>query len=114
MTDAGAIEHFLHAQVDAWNAGDKAAFLGAYRQAAPNGLEIEYVGKPAADGWPQLEAMWEHQPRIRIEVLKTVINGAEAACHHHNKVIGTDGGTHTIEIYRFEGGRLSARYFVGR
>ncbi len=110
-----AIARFLHAQVDAWNGGDRQAFFDAYRAAAPRGLQIEYVGKaPAADGWPVLEAMWAQQSaKIAIEEALQVVNGSEAACHNRNKVRGTAVAIETIEVYRFDdAGRLSVRYFV--
>jgi hypothetical protein len=113
--DADTIRRFLHAQVACWNAGDKAAFLAAYRGAAPGGLSIEYVGRPASDGWPVLEAMWNQQnAAIAIEEVAAIVNGVEAACHNRNRVKGTDRVIETIESYRFEeGGRLFVRYFVG-
>jgi hypothetical protein len=82
-----SIERFIHAQVKAWNAGDREAFLGAYREAAPNGLQIEYVGRPNADGWSILEGMWAQQ-NAKIEIIET------------------------IELYRFDAGRLQVRYFI--
>ena len=111
--DKAAIEHFLHAQVGAWNAGDKEAFLGAYREVAPKGLQIEYVGRPAADGWPVLEGMWAQQSaKIEIEEVTAIVNGNEAACHNRNKVRGTTMAIETIELYRFDEGRLHVRYFI--
>lgn len=112
--DAASIEHFLHAQVEAWNAGDKAAFFDAYRAAAPAGLRIEYVGRgPATDGWPVLEGMWAQQSaKIEIEEVTLIVNGTEAAAHNRNKVRGTDLAIETVELYRFEAGCLSVRYFV--
>ncbi len=110
----GVVERFLHGQVACWNAGDKEGFLAHYRAMAPRGLTIEYVGQPARDGWPVLEAMWEAQAsRIAIEVQATVISGDEAACHHRNRVIGTGAAIPTIELYRFGDGTLSVRYFIG-
>lgn len=112
--DKQTIEDFAHAQVKAWNAGDKAGFLAAYRKVAPKGLLIEYVGRgPAADGWPVLEGMWMQQSaKIEIEEVALVINGNEAACHNRNKVRGTAMAIETIELYRFDDGQLSVRYFV--
>ena len=114
--DAEAIRHFLPAQVACWNAGDKAGFLSAYREAAPGGLSIEYVGRPASDGWPVLEAMWERQnAAIAIEEVALIVSGNEAACHNRNLVKGTGREIRTIELYRFgEDGRLSVRYFIGQ
>ena len=107
------IESFLHGQIAAWNAGDKEAFFGCYRAAAPRGLTIDYVGKPPRDGWEILETMWAEQiDKIEIEVIKTVINGVEAACHHYNNVRGTDMTIETIETYSFDDGRLAIRYFI--
>ncbi|MDB5930764.1 MAG: hypothetical protein JWR60_2471 [Polaromonas sp.] len=107
------IEHFLHAQVKAWNAGDKEGFFAAYAQAAPQGLQIEHVGRPMADGWPVLEGMWAQQSaRIEIEEVLMVINGKEAACHNRNKVRGTAMAIETIEFYSFDAGRVVVRYFI--
>ena len=111
--DADAIRRFIHTQVACWNAGDKAGFLSAYREAAPAGLIIEYVGRPAADGWPVLDAMWAQQSaKIEIEEVLLAINGSDAAAHNRNKVRGTAAVIDTIEIYHFDEGRLSVRYFV--
>jgi len=107
------VEQFLHAQVKAWNDGDKGAFFGAYSAVAPSGLQIEYVGRPAADGWPILEAMWAKQrPKIEIEEVTAIINGNEAACHNRNRVRGTENAIETIELYQFDSGRLLVRYFI--
>jgi hypothetical protein len=111
---ADAIRRFLHAQVACWNAGDKAGFLDAYREAAPRGLLIEYVGRPAADGWAVLEAMWERQnAAVEIEEAVLIVNGDEAACHNRNRLRDGDRVIDTIELYRFErDGRLLVRYFI--
>lgn len=107
------IEHFLHAQVKAWNAGDKAGFFDAYAQAAPNGLQIEYVGRPVSDGWPVLEGMWAQQSaKIEIEEVLMIVNGNEAACHNRNKVRGAAMVIETIELYSFDAGRVVVRYFI--
>jgi hypothetical protein len=108
-----AIHEFLHAQLHAWNAGDKVAFFDEYRAMAPNGLQIEYVGRPATDGWPVLDNMWAQQnAKIEIQEVFTVINGNEAACHNRNTVRGTATAIETIELYRFDAGRLLVRYFI--
>ena len=108
-----AIEQFLHAQAKAWNDGDKSGFFAAYSAAAPGGLQIEYVGRPAAEGWPVLEAMWAQQnAKIQIEEVALIVNGNEAACHNRNWVRGSDNWIETIELYRFDSGRLQVRYFI--
>jgi hypothetical protein len=107
------IEEFLHAQAKAWNDGDKDAFFGAYSAVAPGGLQIEYVGRPAVDGWPVLEAMWaQHNAKIEIEEVAAIINGNEAACHNRNRMRGTATAIETIELYRFDSGHLQVRYFI--
>jgi len=112
--DTSTIEHFLHAQVQAWNRGDKEGFFAAYRAAAPEGLQIEYVGRgPAGEGWPVLEGMWAQQSaKIEIEEVALIITGNEAACHNRNKVRGSSLAIETIELYRFDQGKLTVRYFV--
>lgn len=113
IPDQKAIEHFLHGQVQCWNSGDKEGFFAHYHKVASKGLSIEYVGQPERDAWQVLEGMWtQQQPRIRIEVKLTVIKGEEAACHHRNAFVGAEGGIETIELYRFEDGLLSVRYFI--
>jgi hypothetical protein len=107
------IEQFLHAQAKAWNDGDKEAFFSAYSVAAPSGIEIEYVGWPIGDGWPILESMWAQQnAKIQIEAVATIINSNEAACHNRNWVRGTQTWIETIELYRFDSGRLQVRFFI--
>lgn len=114
-----AIARFLHGQVACWNAKDRDGFFAHYRAVAPNGLTIEYPGEyagqpPHGDAWQALDAMWTSQSaRIDIEVVATIVNGREAACHHRNRLIGGDGAIPTIELYRFGSGTLSVRYFIG-
>ena len=107
------IERFLHGQLNAWNAHDHAAFFGFYRQFAPNGLTIEYVGKPPRDPWEILETMWtDHNAGMRLEAVKAVINGHEAACHHRNHIEAAGVVIETMELYDFGDGTLSIRYFI--
>lgn len=108
------IDIFLHTQVACWNAGDKDGFFAAYRIAAKGGLTVEYVGRPAADGWAVLEQMWARQSgAVRIEVVQSIVNGREAACHHRNHVQARGTAIETIELYRFdEDGALAVRYFI--
>ncbi len=112
--DADAILRFMKGQVAAWNAHDKAAFMACYREAAPKGLEIEYVGRAEqADGWFVIEEMYDkHNAQIRLEVDVTILNGSEVAVHHRNCIVGTDMVIHSIETYRFDAGRLCVRYFL--
>ncbi len=113
--DPATITAFLHAQAAAWNAGDREAFLAAYRAAAPGGLTIEYVGRSGpADGWPILEHMWAQQAaKIEIEEAALIVNGREAATHMRNKVRGTALVIETVETYRFgTDGSLAVRYFI--
>jgi ketosteroid isomerase-like protein len=113
--DASTIRHFLHAQVQAWNAGDKQAFFDAYKSVSTGGLQIEYVGRgPASDGWPVLEGMWSQQSaKIEIEEVELIVNGNEAACHNRNKLRGTTMAIETMELYRFDdAGSLLVRYFI--
>jgi len=111
--DKAAIEQFLHIQTKAWNDGDKEVFFAAYEAAAPSGLQIEYVGQPAAEGWPILEAMWARQNgKIQVEAVATIVNANEAACHNRNWIRGTQNWIETMELYRFDSGHLTVRYFI--
>jgi len=110
-----AFELFLDAQIQAWNDGDQSGFFSAYRVVAPGGIQIEYVGRAAADGWPILEGMWAQQSaKIRIEKIAAIVNGNEAACYNRNCIRGTGDWIETIELYRFDSGQLHIRYFINQ
>ncbi len=53
--DKTTIEHFLHAQVRAWNAGDKEGFFAAYRSVAPraykSSMSVEVLRPKAGRSW---------------------------------------------------------------
>ncbi|TKA89686.1 nuclear transport factor 2 family protein [Halopseudomonas bauzanensis] len=111
--DNKAIESFLHGQIECWNSGDREGFFKHYRAVAANGLDIEYLGRPVMDGFPILENMWDQQnSKFALEVEVTIIAGNEAACHHKNVMRDGSGVIETIELYKFEGGRTSVRYFI--
>ena len=111
--DNSSIEKLIHAQARAWNNADKGAFLEAYRSVAPKGLEIEYVGRPVADGWPVLEAMWDQQnSKVQVEAIVSIVNAGEAACHNRNWIRGSQNWIDTIELFRFDSGRLKVLYFI--
>ena len=60
-----------------------------------------------------LEGMWAQQSaKIEIEEVALIINGNEAACHNRNKVRGSSLAIETVELYRFDNGTLTVRYFV--
>jgi hypothetical protein len=107
------IERFLHGQVEAWNAHDKAAFFGLYKAFTPKGLTIDYVGQAPRDAWAILDDMWAKQnDKVEIEVVNVIVNGTEAACHHRNHVTAAGFTTETIELYAFGEDELSVRYFI--
>lgn len=114
MSGDHPIARFLHGQVQCWNTGDQDGFFQHYQRVAAQGLTLEYVGRPLiTDGWAALRGMWaQQQPQIEVEVVVAMINGNEAACHHLNHRRDGSGAVHTLELYRFEPGRLSVRYFI--
>ena len=60
-----------------------------------------------------LEGMWAQQSaKIEIEEVALIVNGNEAACHNRNKVRGSTLAIETIELYSFDNGKLTVRYFV--
>lgn len=111
--DASAIESFLHGQVECWNLGDREGFFNHYRSVSPNGLVIEYVGRPAMDGFAVLEGMWEQQNgEFYVDVEEAIICANEAACRHNNIKRQGAGVIKTIELYKFENGKTTVRYFI--
>ncbi|NIB44076.1 nuclear transport factor 2 family protein [Pseudomaricurvus alkylphenolicus] len=112
MNNTKSLEFFLHRQVECWNNSDKAGFLQCYKDIAPNGLSIEYVGQPSQDPWLMLEGMWREQPNVRIDVVACVVCGNESASHHNNVRNNDNPGTRTLEFYTLKDGKLSARIFI--
>ena len=87
--------------------------MGFYKEFSPNGLRIEYVGKPDRDPWEILETMWaDHNDTMTVEAVKVNINGEEAACYHYNHITAAKVAIKTIELYSFVGGKLWVRYFI--
>ena len=108
------IERFMSGQVRCWNNHDKAGLLALYREAAPDLLDIEYVGRTQqADGWLVIEEMYDkHNHQFRLEVVSTIINGNEAAVHHRNCIVGTNLVIESLETYRVEAGKLFVCYYL--
>lgn len=115
MSNIGSreIEAFLHGQIKCWNAGDRNGFFEHYQKIAPNGLEIEYLGRPVLEGFAVLEGMWEQQnSKFSVEVDLSIIIANEAACHHKNVMNDGSGVIETIELFSFEQGKVLIRYFI--
>ncbi len=107
------IRHFLHAQVEHWNAVRKDEMFDLYRRMVPGKLTIEYVGLPVLEGWKALEDMWKGLAgKVHIDVIEVMVTGQEAACYHHNTTIGAGTPPRpSIELYRWDGDDLVVRYF---
>lgn len=112
--DPKTIENFLRLQYQLWSEGKFEEMLGEFRKIAPNGLTIEYVGKPPRDGWQELDDMWrDYGNKCPTEVVLLLVNGNEAATHILNH-LQTDNGVVTmpsLETYKFENGTLHVRYY---
>jgi hypothetical protein len=112
IPDADEIHRFVASQLEFWNAGQRTEMTDLYRRYAPDGLTIEYVGQPVGDGWPLYEHMWDNYGgSVRTEIIEILVKGNEAACHFLNVRRDSGIGNPSIEIYRFEEGRLHIRYF---
>jgi hypothetical protein len=110
--NAEQIRSFLVKNIELWNAKDRAGHTSLYRDAAPNGLTIEYVGQPIGDGWATFNHMWDtYGGQFRVDIGHIMVNGNEGACLFHNVLVAENKSSPTIEIYKFEGGKLNIRYF---
>jgi hypothetical protein len=106
------IRHFLHEQIELWNAGKREEQTALYRRFAADELVIEYIGQPVGDGWQTFNHMWDtFGGKVRVEVELMLVNGSEGACHHRNVRLASGVANPSIETYRFEEGRLFVRYF---
>ncbi|KJS09776.1 MAG: hypothetical protein VR73_01050 [Gammaproteobacteria bacterium BRH_c0] len=107
------IRTFLENNFKLWNARDREAFTALYKEAAPNGLFIEYVGQDKVeDGWQAFNYMWDNYiNEIQADLMQLLVNGNEGVCYVHNNS-ARDGVAHpSIEIYKFQDGQLHIRYF---
>ena len=107
------IRHFLHGQVELWNAGKKDEMFALYRKIVPGKMTIEYIGIPPLEGWAALEDMWQRfAGKVQINPIEVMVTGNEAACYHHNTTIGSGQPPRpSIELYKFEGDDVHIRYF---
>jgi SnoaL-like domain len=113
--DPDAISAFLREQYALWNQGRRSDLLALFRQWAPQGMTIEFVGGPVLEGWKAMNDIWdEHGGHVTIEVVQILVNGNEAAVHalnHHRLAGGANTTRPSIEIYRFTDETLQIRYF---
>ena len=97
---------------------------GEVEKAARDSVEAflhPLTGGPGGEGWDlgrgvymsDLAAVLEGVSGLDyVTELALIVNGDEAACHNRNWVRGTDNWIETIELYRFDSGRLRVRYFI--
>jgi hypothetical protein len=106
------IRDFLTRQVALWNSGNRKEMTDLYRKYARDQLVIEYVGQPIGDGWKTYEHMWDaYGGSVKTDVVEILVNGNEGACSMRNVRVASGLANPSIEIYRFEEGRLHIRYF---
>jgi hypothetical protein len=106
------IKTFLTQQLEYWNSSRRAEMTALYKKYAQSKLIIEYVGQPIGDGWTAFDHMWDnYNGKVRTDAIEMLVNGNEGACHYNNVRVATGIGNHSIEIYRFDEGRLHIRYF---
>ena len=108
------IEDFAHAQVKAWNAGDKAGFLAAYRKVAPKGLLIEQSRANSRQGFPVGAAYQRNASAlIRSDVLPGLDSIATATARVEQAVaafILRGKGSRTKELWIYiDGAEVGAR-----
>ena len=103
---------FLNHQVALWNSGKRQEMTDLYRHYARDQLSIEYVGQPIGDGWKAFERMWDmHGGIVRSDIVEILVTGNEGACAMRNVRLASGLFNPSIELYRFEEGRLFIRYF---
>lgn len=106
------IEQFIRDQYRLWSEDRIDEMMVLFRRIAPNGFTIEYVGKPPQEGEQAMaEMIAEHGGKIRADLRQLIVNGNEAAAVVDNVVNDTGHVIPSIETYRFEDGKMHARYF---
>lgn len=106
------IENFITSQYQLWSENRVDEMMALFRTIAPNGFTIQYVGEPAIEGEKAMADMIaSYAGKIRTELVRLLINGNEAAAVINN--IRNESGEvkPSIETYRFENGRMHARYY---
>lgn len=108
------IEQFIINQYQLWSENRIDELMNLFRAIAPNGFTIQYVGTPAIEGEKAMaEMIANYAGKVRAKLVRMLINGNEAATVVDN--IRNDSGEvkPSIETYRFENGRMHARYYHG-
>lgn len=106
------IEQFIINQYQLWSENRIDELMNLFRAIAPNGFTIQYVGTPEIEGEKAMADMIaNYAGKVRAKLVRLLINGNEAATVVDN--IRNDSGEvkPSIETYRFENGRMHARYY---
>ena len=106
------IEHFITTQYQLWSENRVDEMMALFRTIAPNGFTIQYIGSPEIEGEKAMvEMIAAYAGKIRTELVRLLINGNEAAAVIDNIRNDTGEVSPSIETYRFESGRMHARYY---
>jgi hypothetical protein len=106
------IDRFIREQYRLWSADAVDDMLELFRNVAPRGYTIQYVGHPAEEGNAAMATMIsQYRGKVRTHLRQLIVNGAEAAAVVDNEFVETATTVPSIETYRFEGGRMEIRYY---
>ena len=100
------IRRAIERHVELWNAGDKEAWLAAWRATAPGGLSSfeDPVGTPPKRGWEVLSEAWDQSPaedwKLMLQNLIVCGNEGAAFIRNEGKIQGKPAVVESIEIYR--------------
>jgi SnoaL-like domain len=114
---ADQIREVLDQHVALWNAGDKEAWLAAWKSLVPGDVTMEDpVGTPTKRGWDVMADVWDASPnadwKLSIEKLYVCASTGAAVILNEGTVAGTPTVIESIEIYEFrDDGSLHTKTF---
>ena len=114
---ADEIRAALEQHVALWNAGDKEAWLAAWKAVVPGEVSMEDpVGTPVKRGWDVMAEVWDASPNAdwKLSILKLYVCASTGAAIIRNEgsVAGTPTVIESIEVYEFrDDGSLHTKTF---
>lgn len=118
MPDTVGFTEALQSITEGWNSGDRTKFIGGYEGLGSGEVRLENpVGSTATTGLDDLGRLFDdHNPHIRVETERLIVNGNEAVAVMRNIRVGPDGKdgptVHSVETYRVDpDGSVLVRFF---
>ena len=103
--DAATMREAIEKHVELWNAGDKDAWLAAWRSAAKDITMDDPVGTPTKHGWDVMAKAFDMSAadwKLAIGTMYVCGNAVAAVVRNERSVDGNPTTVESIEVYKFD------------